>query len=86
MPETAVDFSGGGFSDVVRLHARSFFRYIVDTNISPLSIQFPRPFYQQLAVSKFLKNLAPGTYEGLYNPKGRVRLYPTALSLPRTSN
>ncbi|KAI0758073.1 tripeptidyl peptidase A [Fomes fomentarius] len=49
VPETAVDFSGGGFSDL-----------------------FPRPLYQELAVSKYLKNLAPGTYKGLYNPKGRA--------------
>ncbi|KAI0737696.1 tripeptidyl peptidase A [Daedaleopsis nitida] len=49
VPETAVFFSGGGFSDV-----------------------FPRPAYQQLAVSKFLNNLAPGTYKGLFNPNGRA--------------
>ncbi|KAI0682616.1 tripeptidyl peptidase A [Earliella scabrosa] len=49
VPETAVFFSGGGFSDV-----------------------FPRPAYQQLAVRKFLKNLAPGTYAGLFNPNGRA--------------
>ncbi|KAI0677175.1 tripeptidyl peptidase A [Trametes maxima] len=49
VPETAVFFSGGGFSDV-----------------------FPRPAYQQLAVSKFLETLAPGTYKGLFNPKGRA--------------
>ncbi|KAI0775866.1 tripeptidyl peptidase A [Trametes elegans] len=49
IPETAVDFSGGGFSDV-----------------------FPRPAFQQRAVSQFLKTLAPGTYEGLFNPNGRA--------------
>ncbi|EJF62249.1 tripeptidyl peptidase A [Dichomitus squalens] len=49
VPETAVFFSGGGFSDV-----------------------FPRPAYQQLAVSKFLNKLAPGTYAGLFNPNGRA--------------
>ncbi|KAI0355318.1 tripeptidyl peptidase A [Trametes cingulata] len=49
VPETAVFFSGGGFSDV-----------------------FPRPAYQELAVSKFLKTLAPGTYKGLFNPNGRA--------------
>ncbi|KAI0080805.1 tripeptidyl peptidase A [Panus rudis PR-1116 ss-1] len=49
VPETAVDFSGGGFSNV-----------------------FPRPLYQEAAVSKYLKALAPGTYAGLFNPKGRA--------------
>ncbi|KAI0737699.1 tripeptidyl peptidase A [Daedaleopsis nitida] len=49
VPETAVPFSGGGFSDV-----------------------FPRPAYQDFAVSKFLKGLAPGTYAGLFNPNGRA--------------
>ncbi|KAH9899475.1 tripeptidyl peptidase A [Cubamyces lactineus] len=49
IPETAVFFSGGGFSDV-----------------------FPRPTYQELAVSKFLSKLAPGTYKGLFNPNGRA--------------
>ncbi|EIW61376.1 tripeptidyl peptidase A [Trametes versicolor FP-101664 SS1] len=49
VPETAVFFSGGGFSDL-----------------------FPRPAYQELAVSKFLKTLAPGTYKGLFNPNGRA--------------
>jgi tripeptidyl-peptidase-1 len=29
--------------------------------------QFHRPAYQDAAVSKFLAELAPGTYEGLYN-------------------
>ncbi|KAF8559436.1 subtilisin-like protein [Imleria badia] len=48
IPETAVFFSGGGFSNY-----------------------FPRPDYQQTAVSKYLQTLAPGTYEGLYNPHGR---------------
>ncbi|KAI8982751.1 tripeptidyl peptidase A [Trametes punicea] len=49
IPETAVFFSGGGFSDV-----------------------FPRPAYQDAAVTKFLDNLAPGTYKGLFNPNGRA--------------
>ncbi|OJT09515.1 Tripeptidyl-peptidase sed3 [Trametes pubescens] len=49
VPETAVFFSGGGFSDL-----------------------FPRPAYQELAVTKFLKTLAPGTYQGLFNPNGRA--------------
>ncbi|KAF8416931.1 peptidase S8/S53 domain-containing protein [Boletus edulis BED1] len=48
IPETAVFFSGGGFSNY-----------------------FPRPDYQNTAVSKYLQSLAPGTYEGLYNPNGR---------------
>ena len=29
--------------------------------------QFHRPAYQDAAVSKYLANLAPGTYEGLFN-------------------
>ncbi|TFK79833.1 tripeptidyl peptidase A [Polyporus arcularius HHB13444] len=49
VPETAVFFSGGGFSDV-----------------------FPRPAYQEAAVTKFLKTLPKGTYEGLFNPNGRA--------------
>ncbi|KAH7923658.1 subtilisin-like protein [Leucogyrophana mollusca] len=48
VPETAVFFSGGGFSNY-----------------------FPRPAYQGTAVQGFLDKLAPGTYEGLYNPYGR---------------
>ncbi|KAN0097087.1 Peptidase S8/S53 domain containing protein [Tylopilus felleus] len=48
IPETAVFFSGGGFSNY-----------------------FPRPDYQDTAVTKYLQTLAPGTYEGLYNPNGR---------------
>ncbi|KAM5534444.1 hypothetical protein V8D89_011911 [Ganoderma adspersum] len=49
VPETAVFFSGGGFSDL-----------------------FPRPAYQNTAVTKFLNKLAPGTYKGLFNPNGRA--------------
>lgn len=49
VPETAVDFSGGGFSNV-----------------------FARPDYQSTAVPGFLKTLAPGTFEGLFNPNGRA--------------
>ncbi|OAX43341.1 subtilisin-like protein [Rhizopogon vinicolor AM-OR11-026] len=49
IPETAVFFSGGGFSDY-----------------------FLRPSYQDAAVSEYLAKLAPGTYEGLYNPYGRA--------------
>ncbi|KAI6018307.1 peptidase S8/S53 domain-containing protein [Pisolithus marmoratus] len=33
---------------------------------------FSRPSYQDNAVSDFLSKLAPGTYEGLYNPDGRA--------------
>ncbi|OJA15326.1 hypothetical protein AZE42_03348 [Rhizopogon vesiculosus] len=33
---------------------------------------FDRPAYQDAAVSKYLANLAPGTYEGLFNPMGRA--------------
>ncbi|KAH7905839.1 peptidase S8/S53 domain-containing protein [Hygrophoropsis aurantiaca] len=48
IPETAVFFSGGGFSNY-----------------------FERPSYQDTAVETYLEKLAPGTYEGLYNPNGR---------------
>ncbi|KAI6006446.1 peptidase S8/S53 domain-containing protein [Pisolithus marmoratus] len=33
---------------------------------------FPRPSYQDKAVSDYLSTLTPGTYEGLYNPDGRA--------------
>ncbi|KAJ3537720.1 hypothetical protein NM688_g6636 [Phlebia brevispora] len=49
IPEVAVSFSGGGFSNV-----------------------FTRPSFQQVAVTEFLKTLAPGTYAGLFNPNGRA--------------
>ncbi|KAI0294231.1 tripeptidyl peptidase A [Multifurca ochricompacta] len=49
IPEVAVDFSGGGFSNF-----------------------FPRPIWQDLAVTKFLKSLPKGTYAGLFNPNGRA--------------
>ncbi|OCH92966.1 tripeptidyl peptidase A [Obba rivulosa] len=45
VPEVAIFFSGGGFSNV-----------------------FPRPSYQEKAVTDFLDKLAPGTYAGLFNP------------------
>ncbi|RPD58338.1 family S53 protease [Lentinus tigrinus ALCF2SS1-7] len=46
-PETGVDFSSGGFSNI-----------------------FPRPSFQDSAVSKFITNLG-STYSGLYNASGR---------------
>ncbi|KAI3616687.1 tripeptidyl peptidase [Moniliophthora roreri] len=49
VPEVAVDFSGGGFSDY-----------------------WSRPAYQEKAVSAFLDKLPKGTYEGLFNRKGRA--------------
>ncbi|KAG9317809.1 peptidase S8/S53 domain-containing protein [Chiua virens] len=49
IPEIAIPFSGGGFSDYFR-----------------------RPSYQHTAVRKYLQNLAPGTYESMYNPNGRA--------------
>ncbi|KIM58781.1 hypothetical protein SCLCIDRAFT_1218330 [Scleroderma citrinum Foug A] len=33
---------------------------------------FDRPSYQEEAVSRYLSQLPPGTYEGLYNSKGRA--------------
>ncbi|KAG1752361.1 peptidase S8/S53 domain-containing protein [Suillus paluster] len=55
IPETAANFSGGGFSNY-----------------------FPRPSYQDAAVSAYLASLAPGTYKGLYNSTGRA--YPDVSS------
>ncbi|KIP08326.1 hypothetical protein PHLGIDRAFT_117314 [Phlebiopsis gigantea 11061_1 CR5-6] len=49
VPETAIFFSGGGFSNF-----------------------FARPSYQDQVVSNFLNNLAPGTFEGLFNTSGRA--------------
>ncbi|KAG2138054.1 peptidase S8/S53 domain-containing protein [Suillus bovinus] len=49
IPETAVNFSGGGFSNY-----------------------FPRPAYQDAAVSTYLETLAHGTFGGLYDPTGRA--------------
>jgi tripeptidyl-peptidase-1 len=61
IPETAVFFSGGGFSNYVSnprpLHTYQL-RYFH---------QFTRPSYQDAAVSEYLVRLAPSTYEGLYN-------------------
>ncbi|KDQ64444.1 hypothetical protein JAAARDRAFT_28073 [Jaapia argillacea MUCL 33604] len=56
VPETAVFFSGGGFSNY-----------------------FPRPSYQDSAVTGYLSKLPPGLYEGLYNPNGRA--YPDVSAL-----
>ncbi|KZT68037.1 tripeptidyl peptidase A [Daedalea quercina L-15889] len=33
---------------------------------------FSRPYYQEAAVTKYLSELAPGTYAGLYNASGRA--------------
>ncbi|KAI9455155.1 subtilisin-like protein [Lactarius psammicola] len=49
IPEIAVDFSGGGFSNY-----------------------FPRPYWQKVAVRKFLASLPKGTYKGLFSPFGRA--------------
>ncbi|KAH9023374.1 tripeptidyl peptidase A [Lactarius pseudohatsudake] len=49
IPEVAVDFSGGGFSNY-----------------------FPRPFWQDVAVGKFLASLPKDTYAGLFNHSGRA--------------
>ncbi len=73
VPETAVFFSGGGFSDVVRTSFFSITRSADCVFHIAILRQFPRPAYQEAAVSKFLKTLPKGTYEGLFNPNGRVR-------------
>lgn len=60
IPEVAVGFSSGGFSD-----------YVCSISLSCLSLlivlQFSRPKYQEEAVQKFLSKLPNGTYDGLYN-------------------
>ncbi|ETS74541.1 hypothetical protein PFICI_13025 [Pestalotiopsis fici W106-1] len=48
LPELAVSFSSGGFSDY-----------------------FPRPAYQDAAVSAYLQQLGPNVFAGLYNTSGR---------------
>lgn len=64
IPETAVSFSGGGFSNYVRNLTAMIDTYW-NANTLP---QFVRPAYQEVAVSEYLTKLAPGTYEGLYAP------------------
>ena len=39
-------------------------------------IQFERPSWQDEAVGSFLDSLPNGTYDGLFNPNGRVRRNP----------
>jgi hypothetical protein len=71
IPEVAADFSGGGFSEVVRF---ALFRFgSVTTTLTRKYFKFPRPWWQEAAVEKFLKSLPNGTYAGLFNPEGRVR-------------
>ena len=71
VPEVAAEFSGGGFSNVVRF---ALVRSDCVTNtLTRKRFQFPRPVWQDAAVEKFLKSLPNGTYAGLFNPQGRVR-------------
>lgn len=71
VPEVAAEFSGGGFSNVVRF---SLFRSgCVKTTLTRSWFKFPRPEWQEAAVGMFLKSLPNGTYAGLFNPQGRVR-------------
>ena len=64
IPETAVFFSGGGFSNYVGLSSVP----LSTVMLTSCRHQFPRPDYQEMAVTTYLEKLAPGTYEGLYNP------------------
>jgi len=67
IPEVAVDFSGGGFSNYVRLlFVPCIFAHLTGAH------QFLRPSWQEAAVGKFLASLPKGTYEGYFNPSGRV--------------
>ena len=68
IPEVAVNFSGGGFSNYVRLHLS-----IMSSAYLTATTQFPRPAWQNVAVTKFLDSLPSHTYAGLFNPHGRVR-------------
>ena len=43
-------------------------RYSVQCSLKIGHTQFPRPLYQELAVSQFLKTLPKGTFAGLFNP------------------
>jgi hypothetical protein len=70
IPEVAAEFSGGGFSDIVRC---TFCSGRVTMTLIRKRFEFPRPEWQEAAVGKFLKSLPNGTYAGLFNPKGRVR-------------
>ncbi|KAG5633362.1 hypothetical protein DXG03_007531, partial [Asterophora parasitica] len=55
VPEAAVAFSGGGFSDY-----------------------FPRPWYQEAAVGKWIKKFPHDKYKGLFN-----RSFNASSDLPR---
>ncbi|KAH9922264.1 Pro-kumamolisin, activation domain-containing protein [Fomitopsis serialis] len=68
VPEIAAWFSGGGFSNYVRWSfAATDLRGALNRLFSS-----PRPSYQDTAVTKYLGELAPGTYAGLYNASGRA--------------
>ena len=43
-----------------------------DGSSGGFSTYYKRPSYQNAAVTTFLETLAPGTYKGLFNPKGRA--------------
>ena len=64
--EIAADFSGGGFSNYVRLLLSPALTHLMRVH------QFQRPFWQEAAVAKFLAQLPNGTYAGLFNNTGRV--------------
>lgn len=63
MPEIAAWFSGGGFSNYVSCSRV----YVWFTLKDSRPLQWARPSYQDTAVTKYLSELAPGTYAGLYN-------------------
>jgi len=71
VPEVAAEFSGGGFSDLVR--SAFFCSWCVTTALTRRCFKFKRPKWQEVAVERFLKSLPNGAYAGLFNPHGRVR-------------
>jgi tripeptidyl-peptidase-1 len=66
IPEVAVDFSGGGFSNYVS-HV-----FAVQTCCVDVVLKFARPQYQDEVVSRYLDGIPEGVYEGLFNRSGRV--------------
>ena len=78
IPEIAADLSGGGFSNYVRLFSKipCVLTYLTG------GLEFPRPPWQDAAVNKFLESLPNGTYDGFFNPMGRVWTHHFACSEP----
>lgn len=65
VPEVAVSFSGGGFSNTVHLS----YQFCVWSLLTSYLMKFSRPAYQDAVVEDFLQNKLPkGRYAGLFNP------------------